>query len=167
AMGASASIFAYFEVKDDVVERPRAGTLARFRQSIQFENVGFSYSSEEGEQQILHNVDLEVHAGEVLAIVGPSGAGKSTLVNLIPRFFDVTSGRILIDGHDVRDLTLSSLRRQIAQVTQETILFNDTVHNNIAYGKPDAKRALVEQAAGNALAHDFIMNMPQGYQTMV
>ena len=101
--------------------------------------MGFSYSTDEGEHQILHNVDLEVNAGEVLALVGPSGAGKSTLVNLIPRFFDVTSGRIIIDGHDVRELTLSSLRRQVAQVTQETILFNDTVHNNIAYGKPDTR----------------------------
>jgi len=167
AMGASASIFAYFEVKDDVVERPRARTLTRFRQSIRFEDVGFSYSTGEGEQQILHNVDLEVRAGELLAIVGPSGAGKSTLVNLIPRFFDVTSGRILIDGHDVRELTLASLRRQVAQVTQENILFNDTVHHNIAYGQPDAKTAVVEQAARNALAHDFILNLPQGYATVI
>jgi ATP-binding cassette, subfamily B, bacterial MsbA len=167
AMGASASIFAYFDVKDDVVERPHAATLTRFHQSIKFEDVGFSYSTREGEHQILYNVDLEVKAGEVLAIVGPSGAGKSTLVNLIPRFFDVTSGRILIDGRDLRDLTLGSLRRQVAQVTQETILFNDTVHNNIAYGQPDAKAALVNQAARNALAHDFIMNMPHGYLTMI
>jgi len=167
AMGASASIFGYFDVKDDVVERPRAATLTRFSQSIKFENVGFSYSSEEGEHQILHNVDLEVNAGEVLALVGPSGAGKSTLVNLIPRFFDVTSGRIVIDGHDVREVTLGSLRRQVAQVTQETILFNDTVHNNIAYGKPDTKASLVEQAAQNALAHDFIQRMPQGYATVI
>ncbi len=167
AMGASASIFGYFDGKDDVVERPHASTFTHFGQSIKFENVGFSYSSEEGEHQILHNVDLEVNAGEVLALVGPSGAGKSTLVNLIPRFFDVTSGRILIDGHDVRELTLSSLRRQVAQVTQETILFNDTVHNNIAYGKPDTKASLVEQAAGNALAHDFILRMPQGYATLI
>jgi ATP-binding cassette, subfamily B, bacterial MsbA len=167
AMGASASIFSYFDVKDDVVERPHAATVTHFRQSIKFENVGFSYSSEEGEHQILHNVDLEVNAGEVLALVGPSGAGKSTLVNLIPRFFDVTSGRILIDGHDVCELTLASLRRQVAQVTQETILFNDTVHNNIAYGKPDTKASLVEQAAQNALAHDFILRMPQGYATII
>ncbi len=167
AMGASASIFGYFDGKDDVVERPHAPTITRFRQSIKFENVGFSYSTEEGEHQILHNVDLEVNAGEVLAVVGPSGAGKSTLVNLIPRFFDVTSGRILIDGHDVREVTLSSLRRQVAQVTQETILFNDTVHNNIAYGKPDTKASLVEQAAQNALAHDFILRMPQGYATLI
>ncbi len=167
AMGASASIFAFFDAEDDVKEQPRAATFTRFRQAIKFEDVGFSYSTGEGEHQILHNVDLEVNAGEVLAIVGPSGAGKSTLVNLIPRFFDVTSGRILIDGRDLRDLTLASLRRQVAQVTQETILFNDTVHNNIAYGQPDAKAALVEQAARNALAHDFIMNMPLGYLTMI
>ena len=167
AMGASASIFGFFDDKDDVVERQRAATLPRFHQSIRFEDVGFSYSTEEGEQQILHNVDLEVRGGEVLALVGPSGAGKSTLVNLVPRFFDVTSGRILIDGQDLRNLTLSSLRRQVAQVTQETILFNDTVRNNIAYGQPDHKFALVEQAAHNALAHDFILRMPQGYDTVI
>src|ERR1700739_4374749 len=132
ALGASASIFGFFDTEDDVKERPRAAALKGFARSIRFDNVGFSYSAEKGEHQILHNVDVTVHAGEVLALVGPSGAGKSTLVNLIPRFFDVTSGRILIDGRDIRDLTLSSLRKQIAQVTQETILFNDTVRNNIA-----------------------------------
>jgi subfamily B ATP-binding cassette protein MsbA len=167
AMGASSSIFGFFDTKDDVKERPRAVALKGFAQSVHFENVGFSYSTEEGEHQILHNVDLDVHAGEVLALVGPSGAGKSTLVNLIPRFFDVTSGRILIDGHDIRDLTLGSLRRQIAQVTQETILFNDTVRNNIAYGQPEVKAAIVEEAARNALAHDFILQMPQGYNTVI
>lgn len=167
AMGASSSIFGFFDTKDDVKEASRAVALQRFSRSIQFENVGFSYSTEEGEHQILHNVDLEVHAGEVLALVGPSGAGKSTLVNLIPRFFDVTSGRILIDGRDLRELTLGSLRRQVAQVTQETILFNDTVRNNIAYGQPDVKFELVEEAARNALAHDFILRMPQGYDTVI
>jgi subfamily B ATP-binding cassette protein MsbA len=167
AMGASSSIFSFFDAEDDVRERPRAATLKGFERHIQFEDVGFSYSTEEGEHQILHNVNLEVRAGEVLAVVGPSGAGKSTLVNLIPRFFDVTSGRILIDGHDIRDLTLASLRRQVAQVTQETILFNDTVRNNIAYGQPDVKAAVVERAARNALAHDFILRMPQGYETVI
>ena len=167
AMGASSSIFAFFDVQDDVKEKQHAVTLQRFDKSIQFQNVGFSYSTEKGEHQILHHVDLDVNAGEVLALVGPSGAGKSTLVNLIPRFFDVTSGRILIDGHDLRELTLGSLRRQVAQVTQETILFNDTVRHNIAYGQPDVKHALVEQAARNALAHDFIMRMPQGYDTVI
>jgi subfamily B ATP-binding cassette protein MsbA len=167
ALGASASIFKFFDAEDDVKERPHAVALKGFTKSIGFENVGFSYSTEEGEHQILHNVDLQVRAGEVLAVVGPSGAGKSTLVNLIPRFFDVTSGRIAIDGHDVRDCTLGSLRRQVAQVTQETILFNDTVRNNIAYGQPDVKIAVVEQAARNALAHDFILRMPQGYDTVI
>jgi subfamily B ATP-binding cassette protein MsbA len=144
-----------------------AASLKGFAQSLRFEDVGFSYSTEEGEHQILHNVDLEVRAGELLALVGPSGAGKSTLVNLIPRFFDVTSGSIKIDGQDIRELTLASLRRQVAQVTQETILFNDTVRNNIAYGQPDVKASLVQQAAKNALAHDFILRMPQQYDTVI
>ena len=167
AMGASGSIFGFLEHKDDVKEKPHPAALQQFKSSIRFADVGFSYSNEEGEHQILHNVDLEVRSGEILALVGPSGAGKSTLVNLIPRFFDVTSGRILVDGRDIRDYTLASLRKQIAQVTQETILFNDTVRNNIAYGQPDIKRDLVEQAARHALAHDFIQRMPQGYDTVI
>ena len=167
AMGASASIFTFFDTEDDVKERPHAVSCKGFRNSVRFEDVGFSYSTEEGEHQILHNVDLELRAGEVLAIVGPSGAGKSTLANLIPRFFDVTSGRIVIDHQDIRDLTLSSLRRQVAQVTQEIVLFNDTVRNNIAYGQPDATPAMVERAARNALAHEFIERMPQGYETTI
>jgi subfamily B ATP-binding cassette protein MsbA len=167
AMGASSSMFGFFDTEDDVKERPHAVTLKRFQRSIQFQNVGFSYSTEEGEHQILHNIDLDVNAGEVLALVGPSGAGKSTLVNLIPRFFDVSTGSILIDGQDLRHLTLSSLRRQVAQVTQETVLFNDTVRNNIAYGRPDVKVSVVEEAARNALAHDFILRMPQGYDTVI
>ncbi|MGC1462722.1 MAG: ABC transporter ATP-binding protein [Terracidiphilus sp.] len=167
AMGASSSIFGYFDTEDDVKERPHAITLKKFHSSIQFQDVGFSYSTEEGEHQILHNIDLEVRAGEVLALVGPSGAGKSTLVNLIPRFFDVSTGSIQIDGHDLRSLTLASLRRQVAQVTQETILFNDTVRNNIAYGRPDVRASVVEEAARNALAHEFILRMPQGYDTVI
>jgi subfamily B ATP-binding cassette protein MsbA len=167
AMGASSSIFAFFDAEDDVKERHHAVALKGFARSIEFQDVGFSYSTEEGEHQILHNVDLQVKAGEVLALVGPSGAGKSTLVNLIPRFFDVSSGRILIDSVDLRDCTLGSLRRQVAQVTQETILFNDTVRNNIAYGQPDVKLELVERAAQNALAHDFILGLPQGYNTTI
>ena len=167
AMGAAASIVVFFDTVDDVKEKPHAVTFQHFQKSIQFQDVGFSYSTAEGEHQILHNIDLEVEAGEVLALVGPSGAGKSTLVNLIPRFFDVTSGRILIDGRDLRELTLGSLRRQVAQVTQETILFNDTVRNNIAYGRPEVHANLVEQAARNALAHDFILRMPQGYDTVI
>ncbi len=167
AMGAGASIFAFFDTEDDVKERPHAITLKKFQKSIEFKSVGFSYSTEEGEHQILHDINLHVYAGEVLALVGPSGAGKSTLVNLIPRFFDVSTGSILIDGQDIRHLSLASLRRHVGQVSQETILFNDTVRNNIAYGQPDMKMSLVEQAARNALAHDFIMRMPQGYDTVI
>jgi len=167
AMGASASIFGFFDAEDDVKEKHHATVLKGFSQSVKFENVGFSYSTDEGEHQILHNVDLTVHAGEVLALVGPSGAGKSTLVNLIPRFFDTTSGCIRVDSHDIRSLTLGSLRKQVAQVSQETILFNDTVRNNIAYGQPEVHLDLVEAAARNALAHDFILRMPQGYDTVI
>jgi subfamily B ATP-binding cassette protein MsbA len=167
AMGASVSIFNFLDIEDDVREKARALSLKAFHDKIAFEDVGFAYSTDEGELQILHDINLEVRRGEMLALVGPSGAGKSTLVNLIPRFYDVSSGRILIDGHDVRSLTLDSLRKQIAQVTQETILFNDTVHNNIAYGQPDKPRDQVEQAAKHALAHDFILRMPQGYDTVI
>src|SRR5947209_7748621 len=119
------------------------------------------------ETEILHNVNLETRAGEVVAVVGSSGAGKSTLVNLIPRFFDVTSGVIKIDGHDIRDVTLASLRAQIGVVTQETILFNDTVRNNVAYGQPHVTEEAVIEAAKAALAHDFIMRLPEGYDTMI
>ena len=112
-----------------------AHVLKEFRQEIQIENVCFDYRNEDGERQVLRNINLVIPRGEVMALVGPSGAGKSTLVNLIPRFFDVTAGSIRIDGHDLRDVTLGSLRCQIGNVTQETILFNDTVRNNIAYGE--------------------------------
>jgi ATP-binding cassette, subfamily B, bacterial MsbA len=118
-------------------------------------------------KQVLHGINLNVRPGEVIAFVGPSGAGKSSLVNLIPRFFDVNEGRILLDGHDLRDVTIASLRQQIGKVTQETVLFNDTVRNNIAYGQPDVPMSRVEEAARMALAHEFILNMPDGYNTMI
>jgi subfamily B ATP-binding cassette protein MsbA len=110
---------------------------------------------------------MTVKRGEVVALVGPSGAGKSTLMNLLPRFYDVSTGAILIDGHDVRDLTISSLRKQIGKVTQETVLFNDTVRNNIAYGRPDVPMDRIEAAAKAARAHEFIMRMPDGYDTHI
>jgi ATP-binding cassette, subfamily B, bacterial MsbA len=116
---------------------------------------------------VLRNIDLEVRQGEVLAIVGSSGAGKSTLVHLIPRFFDVTGGRLLIDGNDVRDVTLASLRAQVGIVTQDTVLFNDSVRNNIAYGQPNVPQKEVEAAARAALAHDFILGLPAGYDTVI
>src|SRR5438046_5009509 len=116
---------------------------------------------------MLRDINLEVISGEVLAVVGSSGAGKSTLVHLIPRFFDVTAGRLLIDGRDVCDTTLSSLRSQIGVVTQETVLFNDTLRNNIAYGQPSISQKQVEAAARAALAHEFIMELPAGYETVI
>jgi subfamily B ATP-binding cassette protein MsbA len=167
ALGASENIFRFMDAEDDVVEKKRALVVRDFKDSIRFENVGFAYESEGEVKPVLHGVDLEVKRGEVVAIVGPSGAGKSSLLNLVPRFFDVTGGRILIDGKDVRDVTLASLRKQIGKVTQETILFNDTVRNNIAYGQPDIPMSKVEEAAKMALAHDFILRMPEGYDTVI
>ena len=167
ALGASSAIFTFMDAQDELLEKHRAYHLRGFQDSIKIENVGFAYSDDEGEKEVLHEINLEIRRGEVVALVGPSGAGKSTLVNLIPRFFDVTSGRILIDGHDLRDVSLRSLRDQIGKVTQETILFNDTVRNNIAYGQPDVPMQRVEDAARAALAHDFIMRMPEGYNTII
>ncbi|MBW4025786.1 MAG: ABC transporter ATP-binding protein [Acidobacteria bacterium] len=167
ALGASSAIFEFMDDEDEVVEKPRAFMLKDFSDSIELQQVGFSYSDDEGEKEVLHGIDLTIRRGEVVALVGPSGAGKSTLVNLIPRFSDPTSGRILIDGHDLRDVTLKSLREQIGKVTQETILFNDTVRNNIAYGQPDIPLSRVQAAAKAALAHDFILNMPDGYNTPI
>jgi subfamily B ATP-binding cassette protein MsbA len=167
AVGASSAIFDFMDDHERILEKKHPHTLKDFRDSIRLDSVGFAYSTTEGEREVLHNIDLEIHRGEVIALVGPSGAGKSTLVNLIPRFFDVSSGRVLIDGHDVRDVSLKSLREQIGKVTQETILFNDTVRNNIAYGQPDISLTRVTEAAKAALAHDFILNMPDGYDTII
>ncbi len=167
ALGASENIFRFMDAQDDVVEKKKAQVVRGFKDSIRFENVGFAYESDGEVKPVLHGIDLDVKRGEVVAIVGPSGAGKSSLLNLIPRFFDVSSGRILIDGRDVRDVTLASLRKQIGKVTQETILFNDTVRNNIAYGQPDMPLSKVEEAAQMALAHDFILRMPEGYDTII
>jgi subfamily B ATP-binding cassette protein MsbA len=172
ALGASSEIFKFMDTEDDVNEKPGAQPLPPFSRSIRFEKVSFSYESRggpEGEErrEILRDIDLEVHAGEVLAVVGSSGAGKSTLVHLIPRFFDVTAGRLTIDGRDVRDTTLASLRSQIGVVAQDTVLFNDTVRNNIAYGQPGVPQKAVEDAARAALAHDFIMDLPSGYETVI
>jgi subfamily B ATP-binding cassette protein MsbA len=168
ALGASSELFKFMDTEDDVRERAGARPLPPFSHSIKFQNVGFSYDANGNEsREILRDIDLEVGAGEVLAVVGSSGAGKSTLVHLIPRFFDVTSGRLLIDGQDVRDVTLASLRSQIGVVSQDTVLFNDTLRNNIAYGQPDVSQKSVEAAARAALAHDFITELPAGYDTMI
>ena len=167
ALGASSEIFKFMDAEDKVRERPGAKPLPAFSGSVRFDRVSFSYQDEEEAREVLHDIDLEVKRGEVLAIVGSSGAGKTTMIHLIPRFFDVTAGRLLIDGQDVRDATLGSLRGQIGIVTQETILFNDTVRNNIAYGQPHVSADAVQQAAEAALAHDFITAMPEGYNTVI
>lgn len=168
ALGASSEIFKFMDTEDDVRERPGARALTPFSRAIKFEKVSFSYeANEEGAREILREIDLDVRAGEVLAVVGSSGAGKSTLVHLIPRFFDVSSGRLLIDGQDVREVTLASLRSQISVVSQDTVLFNDTVRNNIAYGQPGVPQKNVEAAARAALAHDFITELPEGYETVI
>jgi ATP-binding cassette, subfamily B, bacterial MsbA len=167
ALGASSAIFNFMEVEDDVKDKPNATNLPPFQHSIRFDAVDFTYDDEEGAHQVLRNINLEVKAGEIVAIVGPSGAGKSTLVRLLPRFFDVSAGAILLDGHNLRDVTVRSLRSQIGMVTQETVLFNDTVRNNIAYGRPNIPVEQVEAASKAALAHDFIMRMPAGYDTVI
>src|SRR5579859_4995603 len=168
ALGASSQLFKFMDTQDVVLEKSSAKALPRFSQSVAFDGVSFSYESDgDDAREILRGIDLEVKRGEVLAIVGSSGAGKSTLVHLIPRFFDVTGGHLLIDGNDVRDVTLSSLRAQVGIVTQETVLFNDTVRNNIAYGQPHVPQKEVEAAARAALAHDFILALPSGYDTVI
>jgi subfamily B ATP-binding cassette protein MsbA len=167
ALGASEEIFKFMDAQDDVREKKRAVALKEFKESIVFAGAGFAYESEGEVKQVLEGIDLDVKRGEILALVGPSGAGKSSLVNLIPRFFDVNQGSITIDGHDLRDVTIESLRKQIGKVTQEVVLFNDTVRNNIAYGQPDVPMNKVEEAARMALAHDFILRMPEGYDTVI
>jgi subfamily B ATP-binding cassette protein MsbA len=163
-VGASEQVFQYLDVRPEIMEEPGAVELPPFRKEIVFDHVDFEY--EDG-IPLLRDVNLRIAQGEVVAIVGSSGAGKTTLANLIPRFFDVTRGRILVDGHDIRECTLGSLRGQIGMVTQETILFNDTAFNNVCYGQKPQNEAEVMEAARVALAHDFIMEMPQGYQTII
>jgi len=167
AIGASSEIFRYMDIEDEVREKSGAKRLPKFSGSIRFESVAFSYHNADDSRDVLHDINLEVKAGEVLAVVGSSGAGKSTLVHLIPRFFDVSGGRIAIDGQDVRDVTLASLRSQIGIVTQETVLFNDTLRNNIAYGQPHVSLKHVEEAAKAAHAHEFISALAEGYNTMI
>ena len=162
----SAAADRIFEILDTpllVADRPGAGTLDEPIQTITFDHVDFRY----GEEPVLADITLDVRAGERIALVGGSGAGKTTLVNLLPRFFDVTGGRILINGRDLRDLTLRSLRLKTGIVTQDTFLFSDTVAANIAYGLPEAPVEKIEAAARMAHAHEFVMEMPKGYDTEV
>jgi len=163
ALGVSERIEEVLALRPTVVELPQAIELPPIKNGIVFEHVYFSYDS----QEVLKDINLKVKAGEKIAIVGVSGAGKSTLLDLILRFYDPQKGRILIDNYDIREVTLSSLRRQIGIVTQETVLFNDTVRANIAYGKPDATIEEIEEAALKANAYDFIKKLPLGFDTVI
>ncbi len=164
ALGASAKVFQYLDVREEVREKPGAIQLPTFGEAVVFDNISFHY---ERERPVLRRIHLRIERGEVVAVVGPSGVGKTSLVNLIPRFYDVTAGRVLLDGHDVRDLTLASLREQIGMVTQETILFDATVRNNICYGRAGMPDEQVFAAARAAMAHEFILELPQGYDTVI
>ncbi len=166
AMAASERIFEMLDTHSEVKERPGAGLLAPLKQSIEFENVSFAYEDGSG-KFVLRDVSFPVRAGQMIALVGLSGAGKTTLVNLIPRFFDVTGGAILIDGVDIREVTLKSLRAQVGIVTQETVLFDESIASNIAYGSPGASQADIEAAARAAHAHEFIVTLPERYNTWI
>ena len=166
AIAAAERVFEILDRHTEVVEKPGAAPLAPFRRTLELDQVVFAYDDGHG-RPILRGVSFTAQAGQMIAIVGRSGAGKTTLVNLIPRFYDVTSGAIRIDGVDVRDVTLASLRAQIGIVTQETVLFDDTIARNIAYGRPDAPPEAIEAAARAAHAHEFIQGLPEGYQTTI
>ena len=166
ALGASQKVFEYLDREQAVQDRPGAVKLDGLTQSIRFEDVSFRYPAEQ-DRYALQGINLIVPAGKVAALVGPSGAGKTTIANLVPRFYDVTSGAIRIDGRDLRDLQLESLRANIGIVPQETFLFNDTVANNIGYGKPGVSMTQIREAARMAMAEEFIEKMPEGYDTMI
>ena len=165
-IGAAAEVFRYLDKRQGILDKPTAVRLSRFDREIRFENVKFSYPGALS-RMVLDGINLEVKAGEVVALVGSSGAGKSTLANLVPRFYDVTGGAIKIDGRDVRDLQLNSLRESISIVAQETFLFNESVFDNIAYGRPHAREEDVLAAARAALADEFIRRMPDGFRTVI
>jgi len=163
ALGAAERVTELLDTPPEVVDRPGARALTEIRDGIRLEHVSFRYDHE----PVLRDVTLEIQRGEVVALVGASGGGKSTLADLIPRFYDVPEGRLTIDGVDIRDLTITSLRSQIAVVTQHTFLFNDTVRNNISYGNIAKDMDAIVAAAQAAYAHDFIMELPEGYDTVI
>jgi subfamily B ATP-binding cassette protein MsbA len=165
AQGASVQVFSYLDRPEELQEQPGAKPLAPFSQLIEFDNVGFAY--ENGSAIVLENIRLTARKGEVVALVGSSGAGKTTLVNLLPRFYELTAGSVRIDGVDIGEVTIRSLRDQIAMVAQENILFHDTVWNNICYGLTNVPKDRVVAAAQAALAHDFIGELPQQYDTVI
>jgi subfamily B ATP-binding cassette protein MsbA len=164
ALAAAERVFEIMDMQPDVKEKPSAKELPVIEGNLEFKNVVFEYK--EGERA-LSDISFTAKAGQMIALVGPSGAGKSTIASLVPRFYNVTSGEILIDGTDITDVTLKSLREQIGLVPQETVLFNGTIYDNILYGRLDATREEIIAAAKSANAHDFIMSMPSGYDTII
>ncbi|MGL1931476.1 MAG: lipid A export permease/ATP-binding protein MsbA [Desulfotalea sp.] len=156
-------VFAILDIVPAIEDKEEAKELAPFKKQIEFRNVTYKY----GEEEVLSNINLTVPAGQALAIVGPSGGGKTTLTNLVPRFLDLKEGGIIIDGVDIRDITMKSLREQIAMVTQDTILFNDSIKNNIAYGRDNSSAEEIRMAAKAAHALDFIEDLPNGFETMI
>ena len=164
AMAAAQRVFDVLDLPETIKNLPEAKALPTVKGQVSFNNVSFSYNPGE---QVLNNVSFNVKPGEMIAFVGPSGAGKSTVASLLPRFYDVTDGSITIDGEDIRRVTLDSLREQVGIVPQETVLFNGSVYDNILYGRLDATKEEVEAAAKAANAHNFIMELPNGYQTML
>ncbi|WP_425403074.1 ABC transporter ATP-binding protein [Hwanghaeella sp.] len=163
-LAAARRCFTVIDYRPTIVNKPGAAALSGVRGEVAFRHVDFTY---DGDVPVLQDIELEAKAGETIALVGRSGGGKSTILNLVPRFYDITAGEILIDGTSSRDVTLESLRANIGLVTQETLLFNDTIRANIAYGRLDASQEEIEQAARNAAAHDFIADLPDGYDTLV
>ena len=166
AIAASERVFELLDTQSEVEDRPGACPLAPMREGIAFADVTFAYADGAG-ATVLRGVSFDIRAGHVAAVVGLSGAGKTTLVNLVPRFYEVTGGAIRIDGVDIRDTTVASLRANIGIVTQDTVLFDDTIAHNIAYATPDADPATIEAAARAAHAHQFIVSLPDGYETMI
>ena len=164
AMAAAQRVFDVLDLPETIKNLPEAKALPTVKGQVSFNNVSFSYNPGE---QVLNNVSFNVKPGEMIAFVGPSGAGKSTVASLLPRFYDVTDGSITIDGEDIRRVTLDSLREQVGIVPQETVLFNGSVYDNILYGRLDATKEEVEAAAKAANAHNLIMELPNGYQTML
>ena len=163
-VAAARRLFAALDVEPTIVDAPTAHVLPEGVGTVRLEGVSFDYGAG---APVLQDLTLEARRGETVALVGPSGGGKSTVLNLIPRFYDVKAGSLTVDGHDVREVTLASLRREIALVTQEPFLFDDTIAANIAYSKPGATRAEIEAAAAQAAAHGFIQELPAGYDTVV
>jgi ATP-binding cassette, subfamily B, bacterial MsbA len=166
AFASSSRIFELLETDVAIKDRPEAGELPPFNREVRFENVSFRYDNQD-DIPVLRNINLAIEIGEVVALVGKSGAGKTTLASLMPRFYDVSSGQLKIDGTDIRDFTLASLRRQIAIVTQDTFLFDDTIRNNIAYGRAERSLEEIIEAAKAAFIHEFVEGLPEGYDTLI